>query len=221
MGFIMLKIITLSIFLLGCALVVCGQDRLVRVTAEKAALLGTADPAGVEVTTLSKGDLATVIQVQPDWHLIQTKKYVGWVESRHLSVVDMSGFSNGTGTGGGQGGGMGTGQGSGRDSKVVIPQREKPATNPDDKVIPLKILSKPRPAYTELARTEGAQGEVVLRVTFLANGTIGAISPVKGLPFGLTESAIATARTIRFEPQTRNGVPEAVTRSVTFTFDIY
>ena len=62
---------------------------------------------------------------------------------------------------------------------------------------------------------------MTLRVTFNANGTIGGISAVSGLPNGLTEQAIAAARGIRFEPAKKNGVPYTVTKQVAYTFTLY
>jgi TonB family protein len=85
----------------------------------------------------------------------------------------------------------------------------------------MKIVSKPRANYTDTARQNQVQGTVTLRVTFLANGQIGSISPVSGLPYGLTEQAIAAARSIRFEPQMVNGNPVAVTKQVQYSFTIY
>ena len=85
----------------------------------------------------------------------------------------------------------------------------------------IKILSKPRPGYTDAARQNNIQGTVILRVTFQANGSIGGISPVKGLGNGLTEQAIAAARRISFEPAKVNGVPQSVTKQIEYTFSIY
>ena len=86
---------------------------------------------------------------------------------------------------------------------------------------PLQIISKPRPVYTEEARRNDIQGTVELRVTFLASGEIGDISPVKGLEFGLTEKAMESARKIKFRPATKNGVPVTVTKVVTWTFSTF
>lgn len=85
----------------------------------------------------------------------------------------------------------------------------------------VKIISKPRANYTDAARTNSVQGKVVLRVTFAANGQIGAISVIAGLPDGLTEQAIEAARGIKFEPATRGDVPYSVTKPVEYTFTIY
>ena len=87
--------------------------------------------------------------------------------------------------------------------------------------MPVQILSKPRANYTDAARLNFTQGKVVLRVTFSANGQIGAISVITGLSDGLTEQAIAAARGIKFEPARRDGVPYSVTKPVEYTFTIY
>lgn len=154
--------------------------------------------------------------------------------------------SDGDGTGGGQGGGRGTGQGNGQgtglgngngsgfgngngngngdgdgdgdgDRTPTVKVPPKPV-GPTEGV---KILSKPRANYTDAARQNQVQGKVVLRVTFSANGSIGAISVISGLGNGLTEQAIAAARGIRFEPAKRSGQPYSVTKPVEYTFTIY
>ena len=52
----------------------------------------------------------------------------------------------------------------------------------------------------------------------MANGGIGSISPVKTLPFGLTEQAIFAARKIMFLPARSKGVKISVTKTVQYTF---
>ncbi len=154
-----------------------------------------------------------------------------------------AGLSNGPGTGGGQGAGVGTGQGTGRGTGAGSgtgsgsgggvgngdgdgrgtggPGGPPPPAAPVGPTTALKIVAKPRPGYTEDARKNGTQGTVVLRVTFLANGQIGPISTVRGLPNGLTEQAIAAARRISFEPPKRNGIPSAITRTIEYSFTMY
>jgi periplasmic protein TonB len=151
-------------------------------------------------------------------------------------------FSNGTGSGGGQGSGVGTGQGSGRgtgagsgtgsgsgsgigdgngDGTGSGGSRSAPPPPPAGVTQQLRIISKPRPGYTDSARQNNVQGTVILRVTFLASGQVGSISAVKGLPNGLTEQAIAAARRISFEPKKIGGVGQPVTRQIEYTFSIY
>lgn len=83
------------------------------------------------------------------------------------------------------------------------------------------ILSKPRPNYTDFARLYEIQGKVLVRVVFRADGRIGDVIVVEGLPFGLTNSAVAAAKGIVFEPAIRNGVPYTVTKTVQYSFSIY
>lgn len=83
------------------------------------------------------------------------------------------------------------------------------------------ITSKPRPAYTDEARSRNTQGTVVLRVTFLRNGGVGPITVVKGLEYGLTEQAISAAGRISFLPARANGSQQTVVKQVEYTFSIY
>ncbi len=93
----------------------------------------------------------------------------------------------------------------------------------ENKVEDSKIyfVIKPQPKYTDIAREKNTQGQVVLRITFLWNGGIGSISPVRGVGDGLTEEAIAAAKKIVFIPAKRNGKNASVTMSVQYTFTIY
>jgi len=81
------------------------------------------------------------------------------------------------------------------------------------------ILRKPEPAYTERARRDGISGDVVLRVVLGADGKVGAVSVVKGLGGGLSESAIKAARAIKFTPATVNGEP--VSQLVVVEYEFY
>jgi TonB family protein len=85
----------------------------------------------------------------------------------------------------------------------------------------LNIISKPKAAYTDEARTNDTQGVVTLRITFLASGEIGGITVVSGLPDGLTEQAIAAAKQIKFEPKRVDGQPVSVTMTFQYGFNIY
>lgn len=110
--------------------------------------------------------------------------------------------------------GNGIGTGSGGGNRTSEPSKSA-------KTEPLRILAKPRADYTDAARINEVEGAVRLRITFLSTGEIGAVTPVSGLPYGLTEQAIAAARRIRFEPATRDGLSVSVTKVVEYTFSIY
>jgi TonB family protein len=129
-----------------------------------------------------------------------------------------NGIGSGNGNGNGDGDGDGDGPGGGGNPPPAFKKPPPPPTGPSE---PVKIISKPRANYTDAARTNNIQGVVRVRVTFLANGTIGSISPVSNLGYGLTEQALAAARSIRFEPAKKGGVPYSVTKVVEYTFTLY
>src|SRR5262249_15329690 len=83
------------------------------------------------------------------------------------------------------------------------------------------ITSKPKPAYTEMARRYDISGTVRLRVTFGKDGKIGEVKALNKLPFGLTMSAIRAARRITFVPAMREGEPYEVSKMVEYNFTIY
>ena len=91
-----------------------------------------------------------------------------------------------------------------------------------EEIKPLNIIIKAAPRYTDVARQNGVQGTITLRVAFLFNGGIGEVTPVSdALPFGLTEQAIAAAKKMAFLPQKRGGQTHTVVRTVQYSFSIY
>ena len=124
-----------------------------------------------------------------------------------------AGSGTGSGLGGGTGDGIGDGDGPGPGGRV--PPVIKGVTSP------FRIISKPKATYTDAARVNQVQGTVTLRVTLNANGSVGTITPVSGLGYGLTEQAIAAARRIQFEPQKENGVAKTIVKTIQYSFTIY
>ncbi len=139
-----------------------------------------------------------------------------------IGTGEGSGIGSGSGSGRGNGIGGGTGDGTGdRNPKPPAappPPRDPPPAGPTTGI---QILLKPRPGYTDSARTNNVQGTVMLSVIFLSSGQIGGVSAVKGLPDGLTEKAIAAARQIQFKPALVNGRPQTVTKRIQYNFTIY
>lgn len=84
-----------------------------------------------------------------------------------------------------------------------------------------QILSKPKPDYTEEARKNQIVGTVVLRAVFTSSGEVTNIRAVSGLPFGLTERAIAAARNIKFSPAIKDGRPVAMYIQLEYNFNLY
>jgi TonB family protein len=128
------------------------------------------------------------------------------------------GTGTGSGIGGGNGNGIGNGIGDGLGEPPKVAERKPPAPAV---TTPLQIISKPIPKFTEEARKQNVKGTVVLRITFSSNGQISNVSVIKGLPAGLTEQAIAAARSIQFKPMMKNGQAVSVIRPVEFSFNMY
>ncbi len=109
----------------------------------------------------------------------------------------------------------------GKDTNPPLPKAPVADKDSIGKTTGIKILSKPLPGYTDLAREYGIQGTVRLRMTFRLDGKIGSVAVVNKIPFGLTIKAIEAAKKIEFEPPFRKGVPYTVSKLVEFSFTIY
>jgi TonB family protein len=131
------------------------------------------------------------------------------------------GSGRGTGTGSGSGSGYGSGNGDGNGDGDGEGGRGGPPPTVSTITTPLQIISKPKATYTDAARTNNVQGSVRLKITLLASGQVGSITPVTRLPHGLTEQAIAAARQIRFKPKMINGVAQSVVVTFDYGFNIY
>ena len=84
----------------------------------------------------------------------------------------------------------------------------------------IEVLSKPPAQYTSEAKQLKVQGDVILRVTFTANGQVVVQGVVHGLGHGLDEEARRVAQQIRFRPATRNGQAVDMTTNITITFQL-
>jgi TonB family protein len=83
-----------------------------------------------------------------------------------------------------------------------------------------EILLKPRPAYTEEARTLRIEGEVLLEVLFSASGEARVLRMIRGLGHGLDENAMAAARAIQFRPAKRGDTAADSTAVVHIVFQL-
>lgn len=79
-------------------------------------------------------------------------------------------------------------------------------------------VSCPDPDYTDPAREVKFSGTLLLDVTVSAEGRAIDASVVRGLPFGLNETAIKTIRDWQFRPATREGQPVACRVMIEVTF---
>jgi TonB family protein len=88
------------------------------------------------------------------------------------------------------------------------------------RMVPAEILSKPTPLYTDEARAEHIEGEVLVEVVFEASGSLRILKVVRGLGHGLDDSAVRAAQQIRFKPATRDGQPADSTAVVHIIFQL-
>jgi TonB family protein len=93
------------------------------------------------------------------------------------------------------------------DQTVATEAPRKKAANSESPTTPVDILDKPRPVYTAEGRSLKIEGDVVLEMVFLANGTIQVNRVVSGLGHGLDEAATRAAQQIKFKPAKRDGQP--------------
>jgi TonB family protein len=85
---------------------------------------------------------------------------------------------------------------------------------------PVEIISKPNPVYTEEARALRLQGEVLLEVSFGANGQLRVNRVVRGLGHGLDEAAVAAADKMKFKPAQHLNQPIDSTAIVHVVFQL-
>jgi TonB family protein len=80
----------------------------------------------------------------------------------------------------------------------------------------------PQANFSELAVKNHTQGTIILVVVVGTDGKAHDIRVVKGIPDGLTESAIETVRSWKFKPATApDGAPAAVKQTIEVTFHLY
>jgi TonB family protein len=91
------------------------------------------------------------------------------------------------------------------DQTVVAEAPKKKAASGEGATSPVDILDKPRPEYTAEGRTLKIEGDVVLDMVFLANGSIQVNRVISGLGHGLDEAATRAAQQIKFKPAKREG----------------
>jgi TonB family protein len=199
----------------------------------------TADP---HPPTIKNPHLAVEPTMQVDPMLIKPDpRDIPYGLPNSTATVPSSGPGTGGGMGSGSGGGMGSGDGTGLgpgrgfntgggdahlggggkggggggDVDYNRPFRQTEVTR---KAV---ITFKPEPGFTEEARKNNVTGVVRLRAILSASGGVTSITPIKTLPDGLTEKAIAAARQIRFTPAEKDGHAVSQYIVLEYNFNIY
>jgi TonB family protein len=82
-----------------------------------------------------------------------------------------------------------------------------------------KCISCPDPKFTPVARAaKFTYGSIILSGVVTTKGEVTSVYVVKGLPFGLTESALTVIRDWKLKPAMKDGQPVAVRVAFEFTF---
>ena len=91
----------------------------------------------------------------------------------------------------------------------------------DEVTTKARVLAKPEPQYTDVARQAGSTGTVILRAVFAVDGRVRHILVIKSLPNGLTERSVEAAKRIRFTPATINGQPVSMFVQLEYNFHLF
>lgn len=94
--------------------------------------------------------------------------------------------------------------------KLADPCQEAPAKP--------KLLNLPQPVYTDAARAAGIEGKVRVSITVDPTGQVTEVKVLQSLGHGLDESALAAARSARFEAAVRCGKPASSTFTIAMRF---
>ncbi len=123
-------------------------------------------------------------------------------------TVASTGFGNGIANPPPSSGKRGTLQTTGfADQTVATETPKKKTSTGEGATTPVDIVEKPHPEYTAEGRSLKIEGDVVLEMVFLANGSILVNRLVSGLGHGLDEAATRAAQQIKFKPARRDGQP--------------
>lgn len=133
-------------------------------------------------------------------------------------VVAAGGFDSGASAGGGGGRPAQTVKASDFDARATQTATAQPKQAPAN--VPLQILSKPTPVYSDEARAMKIEGEVSLEVEFMATGEVKVMRILRSLGHGLDEAAMRAVQGVRFKPAQRDGNPVDIRTTVNIVFQL-
>jgi TonB family protein len=178
----------------------------VKVAAQRVQTGGFGDPNGVPAQSGANRGGAAIAQTG-SFDMPAGAGYGNGTGGAHgiRGTVASAGFGSGTATQNAVASGRGVIQSGFGDTRAAsdAPRQHMIAAQPDS--VPVEIVSKPKPVYTDEARQLHIEGEVLVEVVFTAAGQVHALRVVRGLGHGLDEAALRAAEQIRFKPAQRDG----------------
>jgi TonB family protein len=113
---------------------------------------------------------------------------------------------------------------SGAGSRIAIrapaQEPERDVHRPGGRVTTPKLKREVKPQYSERAKQEKIQGEVLMECVVKADGTVGDKKVVKSLDPDLDQAALDAAGQWLFEPGTRDGKPVNVLVTIAMSFTL-
>jgi TonB family protein len=85
--------------------------------------------------------------------------------------------------------------------------QSRPAAQSAAKIVMPELLFKPKPIYTQEAKSKRIEGEVLVEVVFEASGKLRVLRVVRGLGYGLDDAAVQAVEQTRFKPALQDGQP--------------
>lgn len=121
------------------------------------------------------------------------------------------GSGSGEGLGEGSGGGIGPGSGGGTGGGPYQPGAD---------ITPPTLVKEVRPTYTDAARRQSIEGDVVLEIVVRQDGSVGNVRVRRSLGAGLEQKAIDAVHQWRFSPAKRRGAVVDVVVDVSVEFKL-
>jgi TonB family protein len=105
-------------------------------------------------------------------------------------------------------------------SESVPPENAEPPETSDEALEPAVLLSKIDPVYPESARRAGVDGTVVLDALVGKSGRVEEVQVLRGLPLGLSDSAVEAVRRWQYRPARGKSGPVASHKTVRIVFTL-
>jgi protein TonB len=148
----------------------------------------------------------------PGLSLTDGRDYGGIDRERSSGSGGGIGGGTGTGVGTGEGWGVGPGRGGGFGGGDYAPGAWD--------IEPVLIFQPKEPTYPPIAREKMIQGEVILEVLVLRDGSTSVVGVLKSLPY-CVDAAKENAKLWRWKPAMKDGKPVDAIGIITVKFDLF